>query len=293
MADQDDKPDSTRVEIDFPFDDRAIAKVRAHSKIELLFIKVHTTLKKQDAKIFQSFPLTGVLQIWGDVTRAAVRPAMECPGVETLIVFTLKAGGHLNGFADVESIEDFTCMYGLRSNDLQEIARLPSIRKLGAQQSQVDKDALTALMDAPQLTDLDFESSNFDDNHASQIAQSKTITGLEIGFTRISKQGLKSICTMQQLKELDIWSNNIAEDDLDMLQSLENLEYLSVGGHDDQTDFTPDGTFPKLEKLPSLKRVWLDGFRVTRKEWTTSMTAMSGSVSHQLKTETIRLFVSP
>ena len=72
---------------------------------------------------------------------------------------------------------------------------------------------------------------------------------------------------MKQLNELDIWANDISETDLDILSSLKNLEYLSIGSHDDQTEFTPDGTFPKLEKIRSLKRVWLDGFRVTKKEW--------------------------
>ena len=72
---------------------------------------------------------------------------------------------------------------------------------------------------------------------------------------------------MRQLKWLDIWATRIEETDLDMLASLENLEYLSIGGHDDQTDFTPAGTFPRLERLPSLKKLWLDGFRVSKGEW--------------------------
>lgn len=128
-------------------------------------------------------------------------------------------------------------------------------------------DGLTAIVSNGSVEETDLECSTFDDWHAGILSESTTLTSLEVGATRMTRSGLRKICRMRQLKRLDIWATRIEETDLDMLASLENLEYLSIGSHDDQTDFTPAGTFPRLERLPSLKKLWLDGFRVSKGEW--------------------------
>jgi len=133
--------------------------------------------------------------------------------------------------------------------------------------AKLTEPSVSALVAHPHLTDVDFECTNFDDRYAELISQSRTITSLDVGATRLTAKGLERLCAMPQLKALDIWSNRIDEPNLDMLSRLKNLEYLSVGGHDEQTKFTLAGTLPKLKNIPSLKRVWLDGFRVTRDEW--------------------------
>ena len=71
---------------------------------------------------------------------------------------------------------------------------------------------------------------------------------------------------MSQLRSLDIWALDIQEEDLELLNDLPNLEYLSIGGgYEDQTTLTSKGVLPRLAQLPSLKRVWLDGITLSVK----------------------------
>ncbi|MGB5212694.1 MAG: hypothetical protein WBN88_03465, partial [Anderseniella sp.] len=136
-----------------------------------------------------------------------------------------------------------------------------------AQQARLTNEALLVLLERPLLTDVCFESSNFNDDSAGLVSQSKTITTLELADTNITKTGLESICSMTQLKGLDIWSTHIGESEIDLLARLPNLEYLSIGGPDEQTIFSAKGTLPRLYKIPALKSIWLDGLRVSRDEW--------------------------
>jgi hypothetical protein len=71
---------------------------------------------------------------------------------------------------------------------------------------------------------------------------------------------------LSQLRSFDIWAIDIVESDLDVLSNLSQLEYLSVGGYDDQTILTAKGVLPRLKEIPSLKRIWLDGIVLTESE---------------------------
>lgn len=101
---------------------------------------------------------------------------------------------------------------------------------------------------------------------AGTLATSKMISQLDVGATRLGPKGLQLICQMTQLRELDIWALDIEESDLDMLAALSNLEYLSVGGYDEQTVLTAKGVLPRIAQLPSLKRLWIDGIPLTSDE---------------------------
>jgi len=122
------------------------------------------------------------------------------------------------------------------------------------------------LLKLPNLISLDLEATRFDDKAAAMMATSKVIKVLSISATKITKRGLKSICQMSQLESLDIWSTDICENDLKLLLRLENLEYLSLGGYQGQTSLTLKGIMPYLEKMPSLRRLWLDGVVLTEAE---------------------------
>jgi len=232
-----------------------------------IYIRDQDTITVDLAKML--LPLRSVFKmtLWCGVTRAAMRHVISRPNLNELVVFELKPFGSLSGFKDANSLAYFSCVCGLTETDLLELAKCRSLERLGAQQACISERALEALLELPLLTEIDFEDSNFNDNHARLIAKSKTITKLNVGQSHITKYGLRKICSMKQLKGLDIWSNNIEESDLDLLSELPNLEYLSIGGSDEQTKFTAKGTIPKLEKISSLKHLWLDGLRVTDDEW--------------------------
>ena len=143
---------------------------------------------------------------------------------------------------------------------------MPNLEELGAQCAMISTRALDNILSLPKLRNLDLEETEFDDKMATALASSSTIEALDVGATRVTAKGLRSICTMSQLRSLDIWALDIQEKDLDLLNDLPNLEYLSIGGHDDQTTLTSKGVLPRLAAFPSLKRVWLDGITLSSSE---------------------------
>ena len=233
-----------------------------------VYVKDFDILTVSHARSFQSIQSVNKIKLWCPVTRAALRYIVSCPHLKELIVFELRSLGKLTGFENAMDMTDFYALFGLKSLDLLEISKCPNLQKLGAQKAELTAEALAALMAIPTLSDVDFEDSNFNDDFADIVSQSNTIEKLEIGETYITRKGLAKICRMKQLKGLDVWSNDIDAADLALLSTLSNLEYLSFGGHDEQTKFTTENSFPHLEPLTSLKHVWLDGLTVTQEEWT-------------------------
>ncbi len=71
---------------------------------------------------------------------------------------------------------------------------------------------------------------------------------------------------MTQLKSIDIWATNIKQEDLDLLENLPQLEYLSVGQGYDDSYFDSKSLINKLSKINSLKRVWFDGVNFSSDE---------------------------
>ena len=252
------------VEGEGPLTDRHTAEFLANEHFDEIYIRRQKLFSVADAKKIEVIRSVFNISIWCDITRAAVRYLISRPNLTELVLFGLKPSGRLSGFENARNMKYFSCLYGLNGSDLLEVAKLPSLQKLGAQRAHITEDSILALLEKPLLTDVDFEDSNFDDNFAGLVARSTTITSLELGCNRITKIGLEKLCSMTQLKKLDIWSVNIVESDIDMLAQLPNLDYLSLGGHDEQTIFTVEGTLARLYKLPSLKKIWLDGFRLTR-----------------------------
>ncbi|MGX9144088.1 hypothetical protein [Mesorhizobium sp. 128a] len=248
-------------------DDNHKAQFAANPQYDEVYIRWKKLFAKADAEDLRAIRSVGRVQIWCDITRAAINSVVQISDIKELHLLGIAGSGRLVGFREAESLEDFSCQWGVSSSDLFEIAQLPTLRKLTAHSAHVTKDSLAALLSNPSLTELDFEESNFTDDFAQMVSESKIITNLELGSTDVTKEGLRAICSMSQLRWLDIWSTKIAEHDLDVLTQLPNLEYLSIGGHDEQTSFTAAGTLPLLYGMPALKAVWLDGLHVTRREW--------------------------
>lgn len=256
---------------DFEKDGRALTEQHASAfpakeHFEHIYIRYKNRFLVKDARKFTSVRSVSNITVWCDVTRAAVRFLISRPHLADLTLLSLKPPGRLVGFDEARDVRSFSC-HDLLEDDLLEIAKLASFQKLRAHMAELTEKSMSALLAKPLLAEVDFEDSNFDDRFASMISGSRTITSLEIGATRLTKLGLARICAMTQLKALDIWATDIGEPEIDLLQRLPNLEYLSIGGHDEQTVFSAGSTLPKLYEMPSLKTVWLDGFHVTRRQW--------------------------
>lgn len=205
------------------------------------------------------------INLWTKTTKAALRQLITTPEVEEINLGSLCKHGSLNGMPKPETLHTLRCGW-LSSDDLREIADLPGLRVLGAQNSSLSHAAVSRLVGMEALMDLDLEASDLTDVLASILSTSTKIVSLAIGATRVGPKGLQSICRMAQLRELDIWALKIQESDLDCLAALGNLEYLSVGGHQEQTVLTAKGVLPRIARLAALKRLWLDGIALTEDE---------------------------
>lgn len=254
--------------IEEPLSEANTQVFKEKSHFDEIYIREKNLITTDIAKKYFRINSVSSLSLWCGVTRAAMRHIISLPNLTELLVFELKKSGRISGFREARHLTYFNCVFGLTEIDLLEVAKCQNLERLSAQQSTVTSKALDAILAMPFLREVDFEDSNFNDEHAKIIARSNGIETLDLGGTRITKTGLKHICSMTQLRALDIWSNDIQADDLDLLSELTNLEYLSVGGIDDQTRFTAQNTIPKLDKIPSLKRIWLDGIKLTPEERT-------------------------
>ena len=204
------------------------------------------------------------LWLWLDATPAALRHVFAIPGLRVLDLLGIAHPGRLAGFANT-TIEEFRCNtgirgIGLRESDLLEISTSTCLKQLSAHTSELSMRALSAILAMPRLQALDIENTHFDDAMAALLACNPSLHSLDVGMTKLSGKGLAHLCTMKNLRALDLWSTRITEDDLDLLAGTQ-LEYLSIGRVDDDSvsPFSVATVMKKLEALPALKRVWLDG----------------------------------
>jgi len=215
------------------------------------------------AKSLGSFQSLRELRVWCDAGRTSIRHLLNLKSLEKIYLSGLRPPGRkLRGFEDANNLKEFRCVYSMNPSDLSAIAKSTSIEDLGAQGSIVDTNAIERILQMPNLTRLNLEATNLDDVMASLLASSTVITELDVGGSNLTEIGFKEICRMRQLVSLDAWALGISEQNLDELVNLKNLEYLSVGGYDDQDTLTAVGVISRLDNIPSLKRIWLDGISV-------------------------------
>ena len=208
------------------------------------------------AREFDKFKSVREFFLWCSVTRTAMRHVIKISGLEELNILALQHPGQLEGFENNQSLKTFRCNF-LSERDLLEVLKLPKLQKVGAQDSDVTSMVIDAIV-ASSIQGLDIESADLDSDMVANLATSSTIQKLDIGNVGLDAAGLARVCKMSQLRELDIFANNITEADLDLLQALPHLEYISVGGFDGQNTLTSSGVLPRLRNLKSLKRIWLD-----------------------------------
>jgi hypothetical protein len=236
-----------------------IRRLQGTSHINKLSVTESPRLTARIAEAFSSLESVAWLWLWCDVTRTAMRHVVSISGLRVLDVLNITKPGRLEGFSSAITLEAFRGNHFLTEPDLFEVITCKSLREVGAQGAALSVRVLDALLRLPALERLDLEGTSFDDSMAEHISASKVLSSLDVGATRITRAGLSHLCKMGQLRSLDLWATGIEESDLDLLAHLPNLEYLSVGDVEGQSGFNAESLLRRLEAIPSLKRVWLDG----------------------------------
>lgn len=244
---------------------RRIRSLNPNRPIDELNVSGSRLFDKKLAREVSSWRPIKKINLWTTTSKAALRELLATPGVEELNITSISRHGSLEGMPRPETLHTLRCGW-LASDDLRMIADLSSLRILGAQNSSMSRAAVSGLVGMEALIDLDLEASDLTDDQALILSTSTKITSLGIGATRVGSKGLQSICRMGHLRELDIWELGIEESDLDCLAALGNLEYLAVGGREGQTILTAKGVLPRIARVSSLKRLWLDGIALFEDE---------------------------
>ena len=205
-------------------------------------------------------------QLWLrlEATPAALRLAFAIPELRVLDLWGIAYPGRLAGFAST-SIEELRCNMGISGSgfseaDLIEISTSVHLKQLRARTPKISLRAMTALIAMPKLQSLDIEGTGFDDAMAALFIGNASLHSLDVALTKLSGKGLAHLCTIKNLRSLDLFATRIVEDDLDLLAGLP-LEYLSIGcvRDDKPPPFSMATVLKKLEALPALKSIWLDG----------------------------------
>jgi hypothetical protein len=224
------------------------------TELPLVTVKLAKTLLKLRS--------LGQLWLWCDVTRSAMCQIIQIPRLRILDVLSIRRPGHLAFFERAENLEKFSANFYVTEPDILEIAKCPSLKEVGIQNSELTHTALDVLLSLPHLQKLDLESTPFNDQMAKLISRSTVLTSLDIGATKISRQGLQHLVTMKQLRSLDLWATALSERDLELLIELPALEYLSIGNYEHLPSLDAIKVVDIVLSIPNLRRVWLDGIRV-------------------------------
>ena len=261
------KEDNGWIEIRGPISTADKLRQAIPSDCEKLSISKQSFLSGKQLACLKEFINIRELHLWCDVGRVAMHHLLKLPKLEIVDLSNIRSPGRrMSGFSDASSLKVFRCGYCLKPSDIFAIAESRSIQELCAQGAELSLASVRALVAMPELVSLDLEGSQLDDDMASAISMSTKITSLHIGATEVTRAGLSQICEMEQLKYLDAWNLSISDQDLELLPKLSNLEYLSVGDGYGQECLTAAGVMPVLDKMPSLKRLWLDGIEFTEED---------------------------
>ena len=233
--------------------------------IEKLSITHIPLITVRHVRLLKELQSLGQLWLWCDIKRRAMRHLMELPGLAILDILCIRGPGSLGNFEKARTLEVFRANHCLNETDVIQIAKCKSIKTLGIQNALLTDASLAAILGLPYLESLDIEATRFDDKMARALSRSCALSSLDIGATKISVNGLKHIVSMKSLRSLDLWETRLNEDELGLLSELPNLEYLSIGNIEGNTEGCPaldiDRILPLLLGLPSLKRIWLDGIK--------------------------------
>jgi hypothetical protein len=244
-----------------PTTDR-IRALRGAGCLDRLSITKARLITVEIAKRLRGISSVSWLWLWCDVTRGALSHIVQLPGLTTLDVLAICSPGTLDCFGTATELRTLRANHYLTEKDLLAVSKCPTLRELGIQNADLTEAALEALLSLPSLEALDLEGTPFDDRMAEQLRTSK-IMSLDVGATRITRRGLKHLAEMKQLRSLDLWANQLTVDDLQLLTTLPNLEYLSVGSVEGNESLAASELVPLVLRLPAMKRLWLDGVHIT------------------------------
>lgn len=258
-----------KIELQGTITTEKVRGVLTNEPVDKLSIVKSPLLTLANATELTSLSSVRHLWLWCYVDRLALNALIRIPGVNVVDVLWLEGPFPIAGFGAAANLEVFRANCCMREGDLLAIFECKNLIEVGAQNAEVTHRALEALLELPALRSLDLEGSCMNDAMAAKICMSSTLTALDIGGTRVTGAGLRHLCKMRQLRSLDLWSLPIAEEDLDALAQLTELDYLSIGNYQHGEQFNAETLLPRLAAIPALKRLWLDGIAIspTQRRW--------------------------
>ncbi|MGB7348095.1 MAG: hypothetical protein WBD20_27970 [Pirellulaceae bacterium] len=242
----------------------AIGKVKGHSSLKTITIDVQKDREAIIFKMISELPaITGlIVSVDEDVSPRALDRLASVPNLELLTLVRAKVDGELlkniGRIGTVRSLRFLVITPG--EGFLEGLKSIPSIENLTLQtmpwenaeaEREFQKNLPLTLLDLPNIKDLP-DMRNLDAITLRRIFDMPNIESLRIsGLAKgVDVEILSGLQKLTRLKTLGLSLVPLDDDDLQMLDGLENLEYLSL----DNTKITGIG-FAYLKDLPKLGRM--------------------------------------
>ncbi|RUV40717.1 MAG: hypothetical protein EOQ55_09155 [Mesorhizobium sp.] len=97
------------------------AQLVANPHYDEVYIRWNKLFAKADAGKLKVIRSVYRIQIWCNITRAAVNSIVQLPNLRALHLLGISRAGRLDGFRTAEALEEFSCQWGVSSSDLVEL----------------------------------------------------------------------------------------------------------------------------------------------------------------------------
>jgi uncharacterized membrane protein YphA (DoxX/SURF4 family) len=116
----------------------------------------------------------------------------------------------------------------LSDDDLQSLARVPTLLWLHLESVGVTSDGLAVLDRLPQLEVLHLPSTRIDDRGLARIGSLSKLRWLDLRDTRVTGGGLAHLQTLRQCEWIDLSGTDVDDEGLRFLRALTSLEVLQL-----------------------------------------------------------------
>lgn len=144
---------------------------------------------------------------------------------------------------------------GVRSADLEVLARLPNLRQLSLRRTSTGDDGLRYVSQLRHLEWLDLSSTDVTDAGMDQIARLTNLKILRLENTRLTDQGLAALSGLRHLEELDLGYTLVSPHSAQLLIDMQITCRLDV-----PREWPPAAVVSLDQALPPSCEVWQSTF---------------------------------
>jgi beta-lactamase regulating signal transducer with metallopeptidase domain len=220
---------------------------------------------EDDLKLLKAFP--NLQELWMplnvDPPAGGMKMIGQLHSLTSLDLGTTNAVGRSNvgpGLKELRGLSQLQSLSlgNITNEDLKEIARFKTLRKLQIFGFDIDDRGIKELRGLENLEELDGVGSGLTDAGAANLAEVKSLKILDLSHSKITDAGLAELNRLRNLKSLDLSSTKIKGLGISELKDLQHLTSLKMNS----TRVT-DAVASRIAELKSLTSLYLTNTKIT------------------------------